>query len=206
MWHNGQFALLCPAEWWIDRTNGTGWTDWRIFFGYLRGAYGPMVFHQSYHLSRMDRLDESHQCTDYLHRCMEVPLPPAVSRIGPSVTVGSMGRIAPMDGFSWVSYPNYHMLSTRNILYHNRTVPFTKFTDGTHGVDSTVLDNPRIVRNYSECRRYLPNNTYKNAEILVRRIQTSVIYLGNYPTSPAIDILQLCTNLVNWLISKQIWI
>ena len=70
--------------------------------------------------------------------------------------------------FFGLFYPNYHRISTTNILYHNKTVPFTKFTDGTHGIYSIVLGNPRIVRNYGKFRRYnyLSKNTYKKMQKL----------------------------------------
>jgi hypothetical protein len=72
-----------------------------------------------------------------------MPLLPALSPILQSVTDGPIGRIAPMDGFSWdyltLIITGFHP----RIFYHNHTVSFTKFTGGTHGVDWTVLDKPQ---------------------------------------------------------------
>jgi hypothetical protein len=60
---------------------------------------------------------------------------------------------------------------------------------------------------YSEFRCYLHKSTYQKMQKLLSKVfKTSEIYLGNFPWSPAIDILQLCTKLVTWLISKQICI
>jgi hypothetical protein len=65
----------------------------------------------------------------------------------------------------------------------------------------------RIVRNYSEFRCYLPKSTYQKMQKFLSKVfKTSEIYLVNYHRSPVIDILQVCTNLAIWLISKQIWI
>ena len=57
------------------------------------------------------------------------------------------------------------------------------------------------VRNYSEFRCYLPKSVplSENAEILVyESIQNLRNLLGELPYAPAMDILQLCTNLVDF--------